>query len=131
MHEDQVIKDLWSSPLIPDYKSHFEETERTYSWRNAAIGSTRDALRAGMKLAAAATPTSSDAATRVATGSTAPISNSVDEIKRVAASAIGAPIAIPALTSQALSLNAIRNTSARVAPSAMRTPISRVRRETE
>jgi hypothetical protein len=35
-----------SSP-IPDYESHFGGTDRTYSWRNAIIGSTLVARHAG------------------------------------------------------------------------------------
>lgn len=27
----KLSKTLWSSLLIPDYKSHFEETDRSYS----------------------------------------------------------------------------------------------------
>ena len=41
--------------LIPDYKSHFEETDRTYSYRNATIGSVFAARCAGIQQATSAT----------------------------------------------------------------------------
>jgi hypothetical protein len=45
--EDTVIKTFRSSPSIPDCESHFGGTGRTYSWRNAIIGSTLVARHAG------------------------------------------------------------------------------------
>ena len=48
---------------MPDYKSHFEESDRSYSCLSAIIGSTLAARRAGRKLAAAAIPASRTVAT--------------------------------------------------------------------
>jgi hypothetical protein len=50
----KLSKTFWSSLLIPDYKSHFEETDRTHSCRSAITGSTLAARRAGNQQAASA-----------------------------------------------------------------------------
>ncbi len=93
-------------------------------------GSTRVARRVGMNAASAAT--TSMATTAVATGGTPPPDRSSIAVaaNRVPQNATGAPTTNPAATSVSPLRSIIRVTSPRVAPSAMRIPISFVRRAT-
>src|SRR5438093_13507183 len=67
---------LRSSLLVPDYESHFEETDRTYSYLSATTGSTLVARRAGMQHAKSATAVSNSVIRMKVSGSVALTPNS-------------------------------------------------------
>jgi putative ABC transport system permease protein len=102
----------------------------SYSYRNASIGSTRVARRAGRYPATSATTINSVAAAASAIGSCADRSNSCDCTTRLSAIASGRPTATPMTTISATSFSTSHMTELRSAPSAIRMPISRVRRAT-
>src|SRR5258708_14565185 len=79
-----------------------------YSHRNATIGSTLDALRAGRYAANAAIAAKSKAAAANVAKSDGSIPKSTLRKYRVAASARGTPSGTPPVTSRALSLNTSR-----------------------
>src|SRR5499426_1331161 len=110
-----------------DYKSHFEETDHTHSRRSATIGSTFAARRAGIQQASIATKVSSGGITTNVIGSVALTPYSRPPIRRVTAKAAANPAATPTSVRIIPCFSAIRSTSTGRAPSAMRTPISRVR----
>ncbi len=105
-------------------------SDTTHSWRSAIIGSTRDARRAGPKLATSAALSRMAAATASARGSFGFMSNRNDSMSRAEAMAVGTLIASPMTTSTQTSRNTIQMTLPRRAPSAIRIPISLVRRAT-
>src|SRR3954453_2286706 len=102
-----------------------------YSYLNATIGSTFVALRAGPKQASSATDMSTTAAAANVTGSAGVNPKSSDATMRVRAREATTPTAtpIPAVNSPCPSTRP--RMVLRLAPSAMRTPISLVRRVTE
>src|SRR5262245_5979944 len=114
-----------------DDKSHFDETDHTHSRRSATIGSTFAARRAGIQHASIATKVSSGGITINVIGSVALTPYSSPPIRRVTAKAAASPAATPTSVRIIPCFSAIRSTSPGRAPSAMRTPISRVRWLTE
>src|SRR3954470_24828136 len=102
-------------------------SSRPYSVLSASIGSTRVALRAGRYDAARAMKASNTAVPMYTTGSSALTPNINDANKRVESAATIAPATRPATTSRAPCHSTRRITSSLCAPSAMRTPNSRVR----
>src|SRR5262245_3127375 len=107
------------------------ELRRYYSWRSAMTGSTREARRAGMRAAERPSP----ANVRIAAISVNPshglTPNRMVETILPPAAASGRPTSSPATTGVIDSVRIPRNTVIGRAPSAMRTPISAVRRATE
>jgi hypothetical protein len=101
-----------------------------YSWRNAAIGSIRDALRAGKYAASNPATPSSRTELPMIPGSAGFKPNNIDATHRDAAQAIGSPAAIPTTTSRTAPLTTMTISRVRFAPNAMRMPISLVRRAT-
>jgi hypothetical protein len=102
------------------------------SYRNATIGSTRNARSAGPSVATTATtPSTATTVTNVA-GSDG-LNSGTRNIASgfVAKMEIPSPIASPIASSPKLSHATIRSTAARSAPRATLSPISRVRRATE
>src|SRR6185295_18308141 len=97
----------------------------------ACKGSAFVTLRAGIQLATMATQPSTPAAPANTSGSVALTPNNRDCSDLVAASAVTNPIPIPIAASRAPSRTIIDRTARAGAPSAMRMPISRVRRLTE
>src|SRR5262249_46054530 len=110
--------------------SAFHGPQSNHSSRNAAIGSTRAALRAGRYPAKAATLSSSNVAAAIVDGSFGLNPKSKVEAVCVAASDANSPTATPATTSANASRNTSQMTFPRRAPSAIRMPISFVRRAT-
>ena len=101
-----------------------------YSYLRAAIGSTRDARRAGRYAASSAAPSIAEAANKMVTGSAGVTPNSIASIRRAAGTSAAKPIANPATTSVTASRTIIPTTEEGVAPKAIRSPISAVRRTT-
>src|SRR2546422_8741650 len=101
-----------------------------YSHRNATIASTRDAWRAGTYPATIVTASTASVAASTVAGSYGLTSNNCARSSRAAASAIGMPSATPVTTIASVSRRIMRWMTPPLAPSAMRTPISRVRRAT-
>src|SRR5262245_10509591 len=97
---------------------------RAHSCRNAIIGFTLVARRAGIQHASNATSASSSAIEPNVNGSLALTPNNKDFIKRVSANAPASPMARPINTSFIPCPITSRKTSRPPAPSAMRTPIS-------
>lgn len=104
---------------------------RNYSARRALTGSMRSARRAGIQAAARAVTARTSAAAAKIGGFTACVSNNTPAIARAATTAPHAPIAIPTATGHADARMTSPTTCQCLAPSAMRTPISRVRWTTE
>jgi hypothetical protein len=102
-----------------------------YSQRSAAIGSTRAARRAGTNPASAAAQTITATATPIATGSAALNPNNWCSTTRPNPHAAPRPSATPTATIHSVSRIAIHSTLPCDAPSAMRIPISLVRRAIE
>src|SRR5688572_21989757 len=102
-----------------------------YSARRARTGSMRIAANAGTKLARPVIARSTAAAMPNAIASKAPMPYNIAVRSRPTAAPISAPIASPATVTTAPRDASTRSTAARGAPSAMRMPISRVRRLTE
>src|SRR5262245_38790608 len=98
-----------------------------YSYRNAVIGSTRDARRAGTYAAVAADTTSTRVASPSVAGSPAVNPYNRPDTTRAAASASGRPTAIPAASITSVCRRINHRTDLAVAPSAIRIPISPVR----
>src|SRR6185437_8766156 len=102
-----------------------------HSARSAMMGSIRVARRAGMYAASNATTNRSAVTAAYVAGSLVLTPNTIDRIKRVSAYAATPPT----MTPTAAVTTACRKTDPRtfdgLAPSAMRTPSSRVRRATE
>lgn len=101
--------------------------EGNYSFRKARIGSTEAAARAGNHDAAIDTIARTATDSEKMSGLIALTSNSRAPINRAQASVPASPKRMPISVSRALMPIIIRRTSPRRAPSAMRTPISRVR----
>jgi len=95
-----------------------------HSYLSAIIGSTRSARRAGMKLAAKATPVSSSAIATKVTGSVALTPYNRLVITRVTINAANNPIRTPANVSINPWPATSFSTSPALAPSAIRIPIS-------
>src|SRR5579884_1215246 len=106
-------------------------TCRTYSWRSATTGSTRDARRAGTQAATSANKVRMATAAESAHASPAFTPKRNDSIQRVNASDAGMPMAMPSTAEARTLRSTIHSTVARGAPRAMRMPISLVRRATE
>jgi imidazolonepropionase-like amidohydrolase len=102
-----------------------------YSWRNATIGSTCAARRAGSQLARKAIAPRSSATPPNVSGSVPLTPTSCDSSRRPTPSAAASPIPSPVRTSRSARSSTSASTSRRAAPSATRTPISRTRRLTE
>lgn len=115
----------------PDRVSTLAEQNLTYSCGTALIGSIRDALRPGMYPATNAAPTSIPTADRSACGSLCIIPYKNDPANFEVTMAMPAPIASPTAANASTSRRIIRTTIPRCAPSAIRVPISLVRRSTE
>lgn len=98
-----------------------------YSYRRATTGSTRVARRAGIQQAASATPINASVTATNVAGSEAFTPKSKLVIRRVSAKAAATPNTTPKKARRRPSLRTMRSTRPRSAPSAMRTPISRVR----
>src|SRR5215468_9931998 len=101
-----------------------------YSHLNATIGSTFAARRAGIQQATSATTVSKSAITTNVSGSVALTPNSKPDIRRVSATAAAEPIVTPIKARLIPCLMTSLSTLPARAPSAIRTPISRVRSET-
>ena len=97
---------------------------------SAVNGSRRDARLAGRYAARTAATRSKRAATAVVTGSVAVKPKNIDSTEREAAQASGTPASAPKMTSRIASLTTMPMTVLLCAPSAMRIPISVVRRAT-
>src|SRR6185312_14701993 len=97
---------------------------------SATAGATCDARHAGTQTATVAHATSTPTATATDTGSVAGTSCSCDCSARAASHVAGAPITMPNATIRNPSPNTRRNTWPRLAPRALRKPISPVRRVT-
>src|SRR5262245_4771658 len=111
---------IWSGLTLPDH-----------SHRRAIIGSTFAARCAGIQQASSATAISSSGTAMNVTGSVALTPKSSDFINRVSAKEAANPIAMPASVSFIPCPVTILSTAPALAPSAIRTPISRVRCATE
>src|SRR5262245_53926557 len=117
------------------YRSHLSHSSHSsYSYRNATIGSTLDARRAGMKQAISATIVSSAAATPKVHGSLGFTRKSM--LLRLSRYRVNTkPPAMPSPTPINVNvipcLKIMASILPRFAPSAMRMPISCVRRDTE
>src|ERR1017187_5306280 len=101
-----------------------------YSWRKASMGSMRDARRAGTWAASRPTTIMATTAKTIVTLSLPGRSFITPATKDFPQRAMGAPTTSPAATIANASLRTMRVTSLPVAPSAMRMPISLVRRVT-
>src|SRR5713101_1118462 len=98
-----------------------------YSYRNATMGSTRAARRAGAHAATSATAHNTAGTATKVIGSSARTWKSRLARKRVAASAPATPRTRPAAETRKLWRTTMRTIAPRCAPSAMRMPILRVR----
>ena len=96
-----------------------------YSYRSVTIGSTRDARQAGSQLARAAAAVIVAAAARNVVVSVGPTPNSKDATSRFKANAPARPRIQPHIVSESPSFMIPESTVERVAPTAMRIPISR------
>ena len=94
------------------------------------MGSIRVALRAGTQLANNATTPSTIATAAKVTGSVGRTPYNILLISLESSRAPTKPAAVPASACIIPCRTTIRSTAARLAPSAMRMPISRVRRDT-
>src|SRR5438094_5324477 len=101
-----------------------------YSYLIATSGSTRAARRAGRKAATNAAPTKTAIEVTLVTGSCAVTPKSITDTSFDAIQAIGRPITRPSATIRPASYRISRSTCDCRAPSAIRTPISPVRRAT-
>src|SRR5580704_13257067 len=102
------------------------ELQRTkrYSWRNATIGSTRMARRAGTYPASVATAVRVRVTIAIVLGSFAETPKSICPSRCAAPSAHGIPTATPANVNSSVSRSTIPKIALRDAPSATRIPIS-------
>src|SRR5437899_3861157 len=107
-----------------------EVLELDHSYLNATMGSTRAARRAGNQPASRATALNNAIATTYATESVGATPNSSPRSTRVSTSAAMKPSANPIMAKRSEPPTTNRCTAAGSAPSAMRTPISLVRRAT-
>src|ERR1043165_8314836 len=103
----------------------------SYSYRKATIGSTLVARRAGKYDASRATARRMRATAPKVRGSVALTWNSMDGIKRIRMNAPTRPEMTPTMAVVMDWRSTSRSTLPALAPSAMRTPISRVRRAIE
>src|SRR5580658_7793855 len=101
-----------------------------HSYLNALVGSIRAAFLAGTNAASIVTTNNTGTTTAYATKSTPPALNNIEFIIRSTPNPIVIPIAVPIATNTIPFPIINRNTSPRAAPSAIRMPISRVRRLT-
>src|SRR5688500_15925542 len=109
--------------------TRFDGPTRTsrYSFRNATLGSTPAARSAGATLASPATSSSTTMTAPKTTGSRGDVSYSSASMREPASSASARPIMTPATETPSPSRMKSVTMSGRVAPSAMRTPISGTR----
>src|SRR5215472_6080297 len=98
-----------------------------YSNRSASVGFTADARRAGMTAAPNAVEHRTKVAARIVTGSVGLTPYSCDSTRRPNAQMQGKAIAVPAAIITSASRSTSQIAERRVAPSANRIPISRVR----
>src|SRR5207244_2091847 len=101
-----------------------------YSYLRASRGSTRDARRAGRYAASCAAISNTTIAAASVAGSAGLTPNSNDSIQRDPAHTAGSPATAPITTSRVPPATTDATTRCDCAPSAMRIPISLVRRET-
>src|SRR6185436_3119255 len=98
-----------------------------YSERSVTAGSTRDARQAGSQLATAAAVINSTTTPTYDTGSSGDTPNSSVARPRLTIAAAARPITTPAIDSDTPCFRIIARIFDREAPSAVRTPISRMR----
>src|SRR5437016_6812006 len=114
--------------LAPRRRLKTEEPHSVnYSNRSASVGFTADARRAGMSAAPSAVEHRTKVAAKIVTESVGLTPNSCDSTRRPNAQTHGSAIAVPAAIITSASRSTSQMAERRVAPSANRIPISRVR----